>query len=66
MKFRPKPILSSIILCLFCLNLACTVNISSSGIPTSIATLIKTISPTATLALDIPNHGHTVPLAVLL
>lgn len=55
MKARQKPILFSIFIFLCCSNLACTVNISSSGIPTSITTLVKTLPPMATLALEVPS-----------
>jgi hypothetical protein len=60
-KARHKPILFFMFSLLCCLNLACTVNISSSGIPTSIATLVKTVPPMATLVLETPASVQVTP-----
>ncbi|MEA4811270.1 MAG: hypothetical protein VB108_01720 [Anaerolineaceae bacterium] len=40
---------------LCCLNLACTVNTISSAIPTSFATIVKTIQPPATTMPELPT-----------
>ena len=61
MKLRQKTILQSIFVILCCLNLACTVNISSVAIPTSIATLVKTAPPMATLQLETPASSQASP-----
>ena len=61
MRFKPKSILLFIVLFLCCSNLACTVNISSSGIPTSIVTLVKTQAPLATLILETLDSGQVEP-----
>jgi len=61
MNFRKKPILSIVCACLCCLSVGCTVNISSSGIPTSIATLVKTLPPMATLALETATPELAAP-----
>ncbi len=52
MKFRQNSIFKSTVLIFCCLTIGCTVHISSSGIPTSIATLVKTPPPMATLAIE--------------
>ena len=62
MKAKKKPILLLIFTFLCCLNLACTVNISSVAIPTSIATLVKTAPPMATLQLETPASSQTSPI----
>ncbi len=64
MKFMPKIALLFICIFLCCSNLACTVNISSSGIPTSIATLVKTVPPMATLAQETPTSGQAEPTSI--
>lgn len=63
MPARFKPISALSLLLIFYLGAACTINISSSSIPTSIVTLVKTLPPMATQTLETPTPEMTAPTA---